>query len=94
VDSGTGTFKLYTFHAASGKTLFAGDAGAWPFPDNNAMVIPVVANGRVFVASYKTLSIFGLSDAPARNLWYGSLHCGAQRHGETQTHRDSHGLFA
>jgi len=68
VDFDPGTFKLYAFDAASGKTLFKGDAGNWPFPENNATVMPMVANGRVFVASYKTLSIFGLSSASAASL--------------------------
>ena len=68
VDFNPGTFKLYAFDAASGKTLFKGDAGAWPFPENNATIMPMVANGRVFVASYKTLSIFGLDNGPAATL--------------------------
>src|SRR6185312_3977740 len=60
------TFKLYAFDAASGQTLFKGDAGTWPFPENNNTAMPMVANGRVFVAGYKTLSIFGLgTDKPA-----------------------------
>jgi len=68
VDFNPGTFKLYAFDAASGKTLFKGDAGAWPFPENNATIMPMVANGRVFVASYKTLTIFGLDNGPAATL--------------------------
>ena len=68
VDVKPGKFKLYAFDAASGKTLFSGDAGVWPFPQNNATIMPLVANGHAFVASYKTLSIFGLSDAPAAAL--------------------------
>src|SRR5581483_11683082 len=68
VDFDPGNFKLYAFDASSGKTLFQGAAGVWPFPENNATVMPVVANGRVFVASYKTLSIFGLSNGPAATL--------------------------
>lgn len=68
MDFDPGTFKLYAFDAANGKTLFKGDAGTWPFPENNATVMPVVANGRVFVAGYKTLSIFGLSNGPGATL--------------------------
>ena len=68
VDFETGKFPLYAFDAASGKTLFSGDAGVWPFPGNNATVIPVVANGHAFVASDQMLAIFGLSDAPAARL--------------------------
>jgi hypothetical protein len=49
----TGTSLPQLFHAA---------AGAWFTPGNNANanIVPVVANGRVFVASYKQLRIFGL----------------------------------
>jgi hypothetical protein len=66
VDFQPGAFKLYAYNAENGHRLFAGDAGVWPFPDNNATVMPVAANGKVFVASYKTLSIFGLGKgAPA-----------------------------
>jgi hypothetical protein len=42
-------------------------AGTWPFGGNaNANLVPVVANGHVFVASYGNLSIFGLS-APGQH---------------------------
>jgi outer membrane protein assembly factor BamB len=63
-----GIFKLYAFNAASGRILFKGDAGVWPFPENNATVMPMVANGHVFVAGYKTLSIFGLGRGPAATI--------------------------
>lgn len=35
-------------------------AGTWPNTGGNANTVPVVANGRVFVASDRQLSIFGL----------------------------------
>jgi hypothetical protein len=44
--------------------LFSATAGTWPHTDANANIVPVVANGRVYVASYKKLSIFGLPSAP------------------------------
>jgi len=68
VDFDSGTFKLYAFNAANGNVLFKGDAGTWPFPENNATVMPMAANGHVYVASYKTLSIFGLGNGPAAAL--------------------------
>jgi hypothetical protein len=58
--------ELYAFDpskiSASGAsaTLFTGTAGSWPNGDGNANLVPLVANGHVFVASYKQLSIFGL----------------------------------
>jgi hypothetical protein len=43
-------------------TLFNQTAGGWYTPGNNANanLVPVVANGEVFVASYKQVRIFGL----------------------------------
>jgi hypothetical protein len=47
---------------AAGRTdwLFSGYVGSWPHLPGNANIVPVVANGRVYVASYKTLVILGL----------------------------------
>ncbi len=56
---------LYAFNAAAqGGTfplLYSGVAGTWANVNANADIVPVVANGRVYVASYKALTIFGLS---------------------------------
>jgi hypothetical protein len=38
-------------------------AGAWPNVNGNANLIPVVANGEVFVATFKQLEIFGIKSA-------------------------------
>jgi hypothetical protein len=58
---------LYAFNPdAGGSTmpvLFQGAAGSWVNIDNNANLVPVVANGEVFVASYQQLQIFGLLSA-------------------------------
>jgi hypothetical protein len=61
---------LYAFDGtASGsslKQLWSADAGTWPnanatmFGGANANIVPTVANGMVYVASYKKLMIFGL----------------------------------
>jgi len=40
--------------------LFQGNAGAWPNFRGNANLVPVVANGHVYVASNRQLQIFGL----------------------------------
>jgi hypothetical protein len=57
---------LYAFDAkASGGTLtqlWKGEGGTWPNTEGNANVVPTVANGRVYVGSYKQLRIFGLID--------------------------------
>lgn len=40
--------------------IFTAKAGAWPYTGGNSNLVPVVANGRVFVTSYQRLVIFGL----------------------------------
>ena len=52
---------LWAFDAKDGSTLVKGaPAGAWPNVGGAANTVPVVANGRVYVASNKELRIFGL----------------------------------
>jgi hypothetical protein len=54
---------LYAFNPDSGatmKTLFMHQAGTWPNFGGNSNLVPVVANGEVFVASHNQLQIFGL----------------------------------
>jgi hypothetical protein len=56
--------NLYAFDAAgSGNqlTLLWSDvAGNWPSTGNSSDIVPTAANGLVYVASYRQLSIFGL----------------------------------
>jgi hypothetical protein len=58
--------SLYAFNPDGGKKkitvkqIFRMRAGAWPNLGGNANLVPVVANGQVFVASNKQLQIFGL----------------------------------
>lgn len=61
---------LYAFDPAQGASqLYSGTAGTWPFAGSaNANIVPVVANGHVFVASYGNLSIFGLGAGSARHF--------------------------
>ena len=58
--------QLYAFNAkpAGGALakLWAGVAGSWPNNGGNANIVPMIANGRVYVASYRELQIFGLLD--------------------------------
>ncbi len=57
--------SLYAFNPESGggtmSQLFQATAGAWPNTGGNANLVPVVANGLVFVASHQQLQIFGLT---------------------------------
>jgi hypothetical protein len=54
---------LYAFNAApSGGTLpllYSATAGNWPNLNGNANIVPMVANGKVYVGSYKAMTIFG-----------------------------------
>jgi len=64
VTTSPGTVTLYAFdpstiQAGQAMQLYAGSAGTWPSP-GNANIVPLVAGGRVYVASYKQLAIFGL----------------------------------
>ncbi len=57
---------LYAFNPDSGPKmtlLFQTDAGSWPNYGGNSNQVPVVANGKVYVASNKELEIFGLKQA-------------------------------
>jgi hypothetical protein len=61
---------LYAFDAtASGtalKQLWSDEAGTWPNVNGNSNMVPTVANGMVYVASYKQLRIFGLVPPKAK----------------------------
>jgi hypothetical protein len=63
---GDNPISLYAFNPNAGKTtmttIFSGKAGSWRNLGGNANLVPVVVNGQVFVASYQTLTIFGLLD--------------------------------
>jgi len=63
---GATALGLYAFNPESGKTMtqiFHSNAGAWPNLGGNSNQAPVVANGKVYVASNKQLQIFGLKQA-------------------------------
>ncbi|MGD0504845.1 MAG: hypothetical protein ABSD02_19075 [Steroidobacteraceae bacterium] len=83
--SSTG-LMLYAFSATpvSGALpqLYSAPAGAWPNLGGNANVVPVVANGKVYVASYQSLMIFGpnapeAASAPASRVTAASLPAAA-----------------
>jgi hypothetical protein len=62
---------LYAFNPdAGGKnmtTLFRAGAGSWPNQGGNANQVPTIANGKVYVASNKTLRIFGLKSGKSQS---------------------------
>jgi len=49
-----------TASAGNLTQLWSGAAGFWPNTGGNANLVPTVANGRVYVPSYRRLEIFGL----------------------------------
>jgi hypothetical protein len=55
--------RLFAFDANSGAQLTEQTAGIWAHVGGDANIVPVVANGKVYVASYKQLQIFGLAPA-------------------------------
>jgi hypothetical protein len=55
---------LYALDAAHGSVLYTSPAGSWPNVNINAVVVPVVANGKVYVASGATFIILGLGASP------------------------------
>ncbi|HLY58241.1 MAG TPA: hypothetical protein VKS60_21950 [Stellaceae bacterium] len=61
----TNAISLYAIDPSNGNIIYSGTAGSWPNTTGNANLVPVVANGHVYVASYKSLSIFGLAASGA-----------------------------
>lgn len=62
------SLTLYAFDAKDGTHLCAVDAGPWPMNRVNAAApnaVPVVANDKVIVASYKELRVFGVGGTAA-----------------------------
>ena len=61
----TNTLTIKAFDPANKlATLFSAPAGTWPYDyQANSNVVPTISGGYVYVASYKQLSIFGLSPA-------------------------------
>jgi hypothetical protein len=64
MDSNPADVTLYAFDPTTpsdSPPVFSSVAGSWPNPNGNANLVPVVANGKVFVASFAALNIFGPS---------------------------------
>ena len=66
VDSNPAHISLYAFDPAKGTALFSAVAGNWLNTGGDSNIVPVVANGKVYVASNQSLAIFGLSGARIR----------------------------
>jgi len=83
--------NLYAFAAAPSSgtlpLLFSSQAGSWTNVNGNANIVPVVANGRVFVASSKQLTIFGLGGHP-----FVALAAAAAQPAALNTHVPPHAI--
>jgi hypothetical protein len=67
IDNDPAYVNLYAFDPHFGNLLYSAVAGSWPNIGANANIVPVVANGNVYVAADQSLAIFGLStSAPAK----------------------------
>jgi hypothetical protein len=61
--------KLHAYDPEQGKQIFVADAGYWTNSHSDSNTVPVVANGKVYVATVQQLAIFGLAQvgqAPAK----------------------------
>ena len=56
------TVSLFAFDASDGSLVFSAPAGTW-LGQGNANIVPVVANGQVYVGSSMQLAIFGLGSS-------------------------------
>lgn len=62
--------KFHAFDPDKGKEIFTAQAGTWTNSLGDSNIVPVAANGKVYVATVKSLAIFGLRPpgAPAVHL--------------------------
>ena len=63
VDNDPAHISLYAFDPDHDGTLFSAVAGSWPNTGGDSNIVPVVANGKVYVASDQAISIFGIGGA-------------------------------
>jgi len=67
-NGGSFPITLSAVNPDNGQVLFSETAGGWPNTGGNANIVPVEANGLVYVASYKMLTIFGPGGSPIAHL--------------------------
>ena len=65
-DNNPAHISLYAFDPDKGTALFSHIAGRWPNTGGDSNIVPVVANGKVYVASDQALTIFGLKGKGAK----------------------------
>jgi outer membrane protein assembly factor BamB len=66
---------LYAYDPATASMMFSAAAGTWPTTVyHQPNIVPVVANGHVYVASYRQLTIWGLTPGSAVKLAHPAFH--------------------
>ena len=63
-----GNITLYALNGNDSSTIWSSVAGTWPNVGENANVMPVVANGKVYVWGGPDLAILGLGAAPGATV--------------------------
>lgn len=58
--------KLHAFDPAKGTELFSADTGSWVNCICDSNIVPVAANGKVYVATVQSLAIWGVASADAK----------------------------
>jgi outer membrane protein assembly factor BamB len=66
IDSNPAYIYLYAFNPLTGAQLVRRTAGTWPNSNSDSNIVPTVANGKVYVASYHQLLMFGLTTTPGQ----------------------------
>jgi hypothetical protein len=69
-----GNITLYALNAADSSTIWSSVAGTWPNVGENANVVPVVANGKVYVWGGDNLAILGLGASSSTTLRRSTPH--------------------
>lgn len=62
-DNDPADVDLYAVNPDNGQLLFSEVAGQWPNTNGDSNIVPLVANGFVYVASNQMLTIFGMGGA-------------------------------
>jgi hypothetical protein len=65
-----GSLTFYAFNAADGSTLYSASMGSWPTGglSANANLVPIVANGKVYVGEGRQFVILGLCAEKGRKV--------------------------